>query len=123
MGCLTTAMVQLSVAAIVTVCASAPGEAEYQAAKEGRPRAVTEDSVPEESPKLKMVIIRASAPEVERLRRMSLDIVRVRPATGPRETPSTKSDFLQRRFIVEAVVPSALATRLTELGYELIDVP
>jgi hypothetical protein len=75
-----------------------------------------------EGPQLKMVVIRASAPEVERLRKMPLDIIRVSPVAG-RQTPTTKQDFLLSEYIVEAVVPTGLLAKLKELGFNITEVP
>jgi len=69
-----------------------------------------------------MVLIRASALEVEQLRKMPLEIVRVRPVES-NQTPTTKQDFLQSEFIVEAVVPTALLPKLKAQGFDLTEVP
>ena len=53
---------------------------------------------------------------------MPLDIIRVRPVAG-RQTPTTKTDFLQSEFIVEAVVPTGLLAKLKELGFEITEAP
>ena len=71
---------------------------------------------------LKMVLIRASAAEVARLRKMPLEIVRVRPI-AEMQTPTTKSDFLHSEFIVEAVAPAGLLARLRELGFDVTESP
>jgi hypothetical protein len=65
-----------------------------------------------------MVIIRArSSQEVQQLRRMNLDIVRVRP--DPDRPPSDES--LSGGFIVEAVAASGLLAKLKALGFEVVE--
>jgi hypothetical protein len=67
-----------------------------------------------------MVIIRArSSSEVQQLRQMKLDIVRVRP--DPDRPPS--DDSLSGGFIVEAVTTSGLIAKLKALGFEVNETP
>lgn len=74
-------------------------------------------------PQLKMVLIRAKSPlEVQELRRMQLDIVRITPVESD-QTPTSKEDFLKREFIIEAVIPSGILTKLTAMGFEVTEVP
>src|SRR5215216_4416241 len=71
---------------------------------------------------LKMVLIRASAVEVAQLRKMPLEIVRVR-AVASLQPPTTKLDFLQSEFIVEAVVSAGLLAKLRALGIDVTEAP
>jgi hypothetical protein len=87
-----------------------------------RPDVAASPLLTAQSRQLKMVLIRASATELRQLRKMPVDIVRVRPAETDR-TPATKEDFLNTQFIVEAVVPAALLDKLKKLGFDLTEVP
>jgi len=71
---------------------------------------------------LKMVLIRASAAEVARLRKMPIEIVRVRPV-AEMQTPTTKSEFMRQEFIVEAVAPAGLLAKLRELDFDVTEAP
>jgi hypothetical protein len=67
-----------------------------------------------------MVIIRVpSSLEVEQLRRMKLDIARVRP--DPSQPPSDES--LSGGYLVEAVVTPGLLSKLKTLGFDVTEVP
>ena len=73
---------------------------------------------PSQTPMLRMVIIHArSSFEVEQLRQMKLDIVRVRP--DPDRPPDDES--LSGGFIVEAVATSGLLAKLKALGFEVVE--
>ena len=69
-----------------------------------------------------MVLIQASASEVQQLRKMPLEIVRVIPIKA-NSTPTTKADFLESQFRVEAVVPTDLLVKLKNLGFDVTEVP
>lgn len=73
-------------------------------------------------PQLIMVHIRAKTPQVEQLRRMGLNIVKVRPIAS-NETPASKADFLNSEVSVEAVVPRAIVPKLIVLGFDVTEVP
>lgn len=76
----------------------------------------------EPHPRLVMVLIRAPASALPRLREMPLDIVRIRPVDTDR-TPTTKDDFLNTKFELEAVVPVSLLAKLRTLSLEIVEVP
>ncbi len=72
---------------------------------------------------LKMVLIRAKSPdEVQKLRQMNLDIVRITPIES-RQTPASKKDFLKHEFIIEAVLTPGLQAKLDALGFEISELP
>lgn len=73
-----------------------------------------------QGPQLRLVLIRArSSAEVQQLRQMRLDIVRVRP--DPDWPPSDES--LSGGFIVEAVVTPGLLAKLKALGFQVTEPP
>ncbi len=74
---------------------------------------------PNKEPQLRMVLIMAkSSQEVERLRQMRLDIVRVR--ANP-DQPAVEGS-LSGGFIVEAVVTAGQLKKLETLGFDISDV-
>jgi hypothetical protein len=69
------------------------------------------------SQQLRMLRIRATAEELRRLRAMPVDIVRVRsPANDAAD--GSRTEMLERRFVVDAVVPSGLIGKLSAMGFE-----
>jgi hypothetical protein len=73
-----------------------------------------------QGPLLKMVIIRArSSIEVEQLRRMNLDIAKVRP--DPARPPG--EGLLSGGFLVEAVVSAGMLKKLKAKGFEVTEIP
>jgi hypothetical protein len=74
----------------------------------------------EQTLRLIMVIIRArSSAEVEQLRRMNLDIAKVRPDSDrPPEGEMTSGGF-----IVEAVVSAGMLKKLKAKGFQVTEIP
>ena len=93
---------------------------------------VTPASNPSQDPaegdtQLKMVLIRAKSPlEVEKLRRMGLNLIRVREVESKETsevTPDSKQAFLEQEFLIEAVVSPGILAKLKGLGFEVTEVP
>ena len=69
---------------------------------------------------LSMVIIRAvSAGDLQKLRAMHIDIVRVRPDPGQ----SADKKSLTESLIIEAVVPKTILPKLKAMGFEVSEIP
>jgi hypothetical protein len=73
-------------------------------------------------PQLHMIIIRTSALEVNKLRTMGLDIIRL-TSTDASQTATTKEDFLKREVVIEAVVTTGLLAKLENMGFDIRQVP
>ena len=72
---------------------------------------------------MRIIVIRAnSAAEVNQLRQMRLDIVRIRPVDSA-QTPTSQESLLKRQFLVEAVVTPGLLAKLKAKGFDLSEVP
>lgn len=72
---------------------------------------------------MKMVLIRAkSQSEIKQLRQMGINIIRVRTVES-KETPDSKEALLEGEFMIEAVVPVGILTKLKNLGFEVTIVP
>jgi hypothetical protein len=70
-----------------------------------------------------MVLIRAkSRSEIEQLRQMGINIIRVTTVES-KETPDSKEALLEGEFTVEAVVPAGILAKLKNLGFEVTIVP
>ncbi|UCD77635.1 MAG: hypothetical protein JSW26_19770 [Desulfobacterales bacterium] len=83
-----------------------------------RPVSAASSQESDNQSKLKMVIIKTrSSHEVEQLRRMRLDIVRVK--SDPSSPPNRKS--LSGGFIVEAVTSKGMLKKLKAMGFEVYE--
>lgn len=72
---------------------------------------------------LQMVLIRAESQlEVQKLRRMNLDIVRVK-AVESNETPDSKEALRQGEYLIEAVVSPGQLAKLKSLGFHVTELP
>jgi hypothetical protein len=87
------------------------------------PAAQASQTPAEGAPQLKMVVIRAkSQREVQRLRQMGLNLIRIRTVES-KETPDSKEALLEGEFLVEVVVPTGILAKLRRLGFEVTEVP